>query len=57
MATVIQLCVIHLYICIEIDRKKVVNFLVKRRGVENYRSFFIKYTSYKIPSIYFFILE
>ncbi len=57
MATVIQLCIMHLYICMEIDRKKLVNFVVHPWRVENYRNFFIKYTSSRSSSIYFFILE
>jgi hypothetical protein len=42
MATVKQLCVIHLYICIEIDRKKVVKFLVQPCRVKNYMNPFFK---------------
>ncbi len=43
---------ICMYVCKSI-KKKLVNFVVQPWRVENYRNFFIKYTSSKSSSIYF----
>ncbi len=51
MATVIQLCVIHLY---RNRSKKVLNFLVQRRRVESYRIFFNEIYFMQNPKYLFF---
>jgi len=46
---------IYIYVCKSIEKN--INFVVQPWRVEDYRNFFIKYTSSKSSSIYFFILE
>jgi hypothetical protein len=44
---------IYIYVCKSIE-KKLINFVVQPWRVENYRNFFIKYTSSKSSTIFFY---